>query len=267
METVGKDELANRLFQLLKVSDPNDLDDAMEKAKKLLTEAKEDRDQKLNEYESLFDLEMGILKKRGCPSRIIEIIQSYRDSVTHSAESLIIPKENIPFLPIIPPLFLGYHGLMSMVRTKNGKKKGQVYLSPRKMRDSYHYEDSLTILYDVEDGTRTKGMDPLRAKGIIQGQQARTCLSTHEVINLCIFSDLPQISSRIAFRFAPGSWYMSSSAESQYLSAAEVPVVSMDIMDHDGPRLECRKFTNEELYGTPSAGKFMELLYDLNLMK
>lgn len=81
----------------------------------------------------LFDSQIQILRRRGCPEQIVEIFQDQRALVIERAGKMTIGEGNIPFVPVIKPVYLGYYGLVAMVR--NGNKQVRIYLNPTAIID------------------------------------------------------------------------------------------------------------------------------------
>jgi hypothetical protein len=99
-----------------------------------------------------------------------------------------IPEGHIAVLgPIIKPVYLGYYGLMDMVR--NGGKRGYVYLDHAAVYDEEKTPDGLYWLYDVEDGTETLKASPLDAGKLFKSQK-RFGLTAAEDIMLCVLTDV-----------------------------------------------------------------------------
>ena len=204
------DQLIGKLVALLREADPDKFDDAVAQAKNQLTT--EQKQVKRNDLEKLFDAQIASLKARGVPEQIVEALQSQKNTVVQKASSMTIGEGNIPFLPVIKPAYLGYYGLMAMVR--NGSKEGYTYLKPAAVTDQFETPDDLYYIYDVEDGNATRGKSPQDAEKILK-QQKRSPLTAAEVVNLYILTDV--LSKR--YVWATGS---------RYESAGRVPIVFLD---------------------------------------
>jgi hypothetical protein len=217
MDKICTDQLIGELVALLREADPDKFDEAVEKAKKRLDA--ETKQAHRNDLEKLFDWQITILKNRGVPEQIIEALQSQKDMVVEEASEMTIGEGNIPFLPVIKSAYLGYYGLMSLVR--NGDKQGNCYLNPTAITDEVQTPDQLYYIYDVEDGEATRGKSPEKAIEIFK-KQSRFALTAAEVVNLCVITDvLPR-----HHVWASGSRYGRSD---------RVPLVSLD--DDDQPEL------------------------------
>ena len=170
------------------------------------------------DHEKLFDSQIVTLKSRGVPEQIIEALQNQKGTVVEKASKMTIGEGNIPFLSVIKPAYLGYDGLMSMVR--NGDKQGYCYLNPTLITDEIQTPDELYYIYDVEDGEATRGKSPEKAIDIFK-KQSRLALTAAEAVNLCIITD---VLSR-HYVWASGSRYDGSN---------EVPSVSLARGDQPG---------------------------------
>ena len=118
------------------------------------------KQKKRADMEWLFDSQIQTLKDRGCPSQIIEAVVNGRAKVKviDHAQTLNIADCNLPFAPVITPLYLGYHGIVAMVR--NGDKSGYTYLDPRQIIDEEKVPTGLYYHFDIEDGTSRLGKKP-----------------------------------------------------------------------------------------------------------
>jgi len=185
MEKPCTDQLVGKLVTLLQETDPDKFDDAVVQARNQLTA--EQKQAKHTDLEKLFDTQIVILKDRDVPEQIIELLQSQKNAVVEKASKMTIGDSNIAFLPVIKPVYLGYYGLMSLVRHES--KKGFVYLNPAAITDQVETPDVLYYIFDVEDGHATLGKNPEAAEEIIK-QQKRSPLTAAEVINLCVVTDV-----------------------------------------------------------------------------
>jgi len=185
MGKLSTDQLIGKLVALLLEADPDKFDDAVAQAKNQLTA--EQKQTKRTDLEKLFDAQIATLKDRGVPEQIIKTLQSQKNAVVQKASGMTIGEGNIPFLPVIKPAYLGYYGLMAMVR--NGSQEGYTYLKPAAVTDQFETPDDLYYIYDVEDGNATRGKSPQDAEKIFK-QQKRSPLTAAEVVNLCILTDV-----------------------------------------------------------------------------
>lgn len=149
--------------------------------------AAEQEQSKRNDLKKLFDIQIAMFNDRGVPKQITDAFRHHKDLVVHKASRMTIGEGNISFLPVIKPAYLGYHGLMAMVR--NGLKKGYTCLKPAAITDQFETSDDLYYIYDVEDGNATCGKSPQYAENIFK-KQLRFSLTAAEVINLCILTDV-----------------------------------------------------------------------------
>lgn len=157
MGSLCKDQLADKLVGLFReAADQNYIDDAVAKAKRQLET--ENKRMKLVDLEKLFDSQIATLKDRGCPAQIIEALVKGRAKVLNHVQSIPIAEGNLAFAPVITPLYLGYHGIVSMVR--NGDKSGYTYLDLRQISNEEKVPDGLYYHFDIEDGAARLGKKP-----------------------------------------------------------------------------------------------------------
>lgn len=141
------------------------------------------------DFESLFDLQIAILKSRGCPEQIVETLQSWKPIVLVKAMGMTIGEGNVPFLPVITPACLGYYGLMDMVR--NGLARGSIYYIQHLAEITDVSVEDLYYIYDVEDGSATLQKSLDMAKIATRGpRQYRFMLSVAEGIALTTHTDV-----------------------------------------------------------------------------
>lgn len=190
------DQLIGKLVALLREADPDKFDDAVAQAKnQLTTEAKR---VKRNDLEKLFDAQIATLKDRGTPEQIVEILQNQKGSVLKKASEMTFGDGNIPFLPVIPRTFRSPYDLMAMVR--NDGKVGYTYLNPTQISDVVDAPQEPYYIYDVEDGSSTRGKSPENAEKTFK-QQKRSPLTAAEVMALTTHTDV--LSKH--YVWAPGS--------------------------------------------------------------
>lgn len=220
MSKLCTNQFVGKLIALLQEAGPDKFDDAVAQAKGQL--AAEQR----NGLYKLFNSQIATLKDRGVPRQIIEALQDQKDTVVGKASKITIGEGNIPFLPVIKPAYLGYYGLMSLVR--NGDKQGYCYLDPTAITDEVQTPDQVYYIYDVEDGESTRGKNPERAIDIFK-KQSRLALTATEAINLCILTD---VLSR-HYVWAAGSRYASSvRMPSVYLDFSDQPRLFESLLNH-----------------------------------
>lgn len=179
------DQLADKLVPLFRDADPDKFDEAVEKTKTRL--GAETKQAHRDDLEKLFDSQIAILTDRGTSEQILEVLQNQKSVVVLKASEMTIGERNIPFLPVIKPAYLGYYGLMAMVR--NGSKEGYTYLKPTAVTDQFDTPNDLYYIYDVEDGETMRGKSPEAAEKIFK-KQSRFPLTAAEIINLCILTDV-----------------------------------------------------------------------------
>src|SRR3989344_637206 len=142
-----------------------------------------------NNLKGLFDSQIKILEDRNVPELIIAEFQDKKSFVLDKASRMTIGKGNIPFLPIIPSAYLGYYGLMSMVKIE--LKSGHTsIINPILIKDQIQTTtNGLYYIFDVEDGESTRNNSP---ESVIQTfeEQSRSPLIADEIVNLCIITDV-----------------------------------------------------------------------------
>ena len=174
------------MVALFRETNQNNIDDVVVQAKNQLR-AETIRANR-GHLEQLFYGYLERLQSRGCPKQILEMACERKNEVVVKASEMSIPEEHIPFVgPIIKPAYLGYYGLMSMVR--NGDKEGYIYLDPLKIADTVSTPDGLYWLYDVEDGEAVRGKASQDAEKLIK-KEGRLGLTATEVVNLGILTDV-----------------------------------------------------------------------------
>ncbi len=144
-------------------------------------------EERKNGLAKLFDSQMETLKSRGCPQAILEAFQNQRDAVLSKAAEMEIYEGHIPFVPVIPRIYMGVYGLMPMVR--NGEKVGYTYLDPNEITDQVETPKNPYFIYDVEDGKDMLGKSPEKSEKIIT-EQKRSCLTADEGIAVCTHTNV-----------------------------------------------------------------------------
>ena len=137
--------------------------------------------------EKLFNSQIATLRDRGVPEEVVETLLTYKSRAIAKASEMTIEEGNIPFLPIIKPLYLGYHGLMLLVR--NGSKVGQTGIHPVTVRDLVRAPELPYYAYNVGDGSSTRKMDKKEAEKFIK-KQKRSPLIGIELTALCAHTDV-----------------------------------------------------------------------------
>lgn len=177
-----KDQLAVKLLGLFRDTDSGYIDDAVAQAKRQLET--ENKQTKQANFKRLFDSQLTTLKDRGCPSQIIEIFVSGKQKVLDHAQSINMSDGNLPFAPVITPLYLGYHGIMSLVR-HNGNS-GYTHLDPGQITDEEKVPTGLYYQFDVENGISRLGKMPevsdqeIRSEKRLRSTAAEViCIGTH----------------------------------------------------------------------------------------
>ncbi len=205
--------------------------------------------EKIHRLSQLFDNQIEILKNLGCPKKVIDILRqrSLQDRVIGACLQIKLHPNRIPFIPVITPAHCSVDVLMTMVR--NGKEKGDVY--PQIMSDRYPIIEAvgsqpfLRTYFDpyyainIEDGTRTKGVDTRKAcrKILLSG---RSPLTVAESISLCIQTD---VLSRHYLWAAGSRWEKENKIPTIWLTSFGcTPRLGKEFID------DC----HESLWGTPS---------------
>jgi hypothetical protein len=200
-ELVMNEQVVGKMAELLKEVPVNERDEVVVKAKNLIVE-KEKR-VKGEDLEKLFDKQIQTLKDRGCPPVILEMLTEQRSQVIEKASKMAFEKGRIPFLAVIPRIYLTIYSQMAMVRNKD--KVGYTYLDAKEITDVVKTPDKPYYIFDVEDGEAMLGKAPQDAEKLIN-KQGRRCVTEVEVIALGIQTD---VLSR-HFVDATGSRYGSS---------------------------------------------------------
>jgi len=181
------EQTVEKLVEVLREVPSEKRDEVVVKAKNQLEEEEKESKPKKEDLEKLFDTQIKILKDRGCPAVIIDMLQEQRDDVLQKASEIPIGKKHIAFLPVIPRTFLSIYTQMQMVR--NGDKIGYTYLKPSEITDVVETPADPYYIFDVEDGEAMLGKSPQNAEKTIK-QQNRRGLTTVEVIALAIHTDV-----------------------------------------------------------------------------
>ena len=203
------EQTVEKLVEVLREVPPEERDEVVVKAKNQLEEEEKESKPKKEDLEKLFDTQIKILKDRGCPAVIIDMLQEQRDDVLQKASEIPIGKKHIAFLPVIPRTFLSIYTQMQMVR--NGDKIGYTYLKPSEITDVVETPADPYYIFDVEDGEAMLGKSPQNAEKTIKQQNWRG-LTEVEVIALAIHTDVlsrhyvDALGSRCGSDGVPGLW-------------------------------------------------------------
>lgn len=133
--------------------------------------------------DNLFSRQLETLADRGCPDVLREHFVSLRKTVVDKALAFTIAEGNLPFLFVVPPPFLSYHTLASMLR--NGAQTGYTSLNVRLITDLVKVPEDPYVIYDVEDGRTLLGKSAQDAERLLK-QQNRSGLTAAEALHLCI---------------------------------------------------------------------------------
>jgi len=136
----------------------------------------------------LFASQITTLSERGCPKAILSVLQGQMGPVIARAKQMTFKEGRIPFLPVIPALFLSIYTQMEMV--KNKTKSGRNLLDPTDLTNVVQTPKKPYFIFDVEDGTEMRGRSIADAEDLISKQRNRRCLTDVESISLCIHTDV-----------------------------------------------------------------------------
>ncbi len=177
-------DLVARLKLVFRGLTPEEIDDAVAIAKK---QAIAQTAAVTNDLNQLFDNQIETLKKRGCPQIILKILCDQRKIVISKAAKMEIPEDNIPFIPVIPQVYMGIYALMPMIRNK--QNLGYTFFNPNLIVNNIATPLHPYFIYDIEDGRNTLGKSPQKAKEVIK-EQERCSLTVDEVIALCVHTNV-----------------------------------------------------------------------------
>lgn len=161
--------------------------------------------------DNLFSRQLEVLAERGCPDVLREHLVSLRKSVVDKALSMTFLEGNLPFLLVVPPPFLSYHTLASMLR--NGTHVGYTRLNVRLITDVVKVPEDPYVIYDVEDGRALLGRSAQDAKKLLK-RQNRSGLTAAEAVHLCIQTNtlnhhfVDAVVSRYVSDVVPGLWQL-----------------------------------------------------------
>lgn len=133
-----------------------------------------------------------------------------KTKVLNHAESITIAEGNLAFAPVITPLYLGYHGIVSM--SQHSGKSSYMYLDPASIVDVEKVPVRLYYQFDVEDGTKYLGKKPEVSDELIRDEK-RLRSTVAEIISIGTHTDV--LSKH--YMDAVGSRYKSGRAPDLYL--------------------------------------------------
>jgi hypothetical protein len=177
---VGR-QLVDQLIILFKGMSEEKIDGIVTATKKQIR--KDGLDTLKNELTEKFLSQIETLKKTGCPTNIIKILESKLAEVVDKAAGMEFPEVKIPFLPIIPKSFLGLYGLINMVEY-NGKR-GETHLDPMLIINKTDTPVKPYFIYGVADGEGTINSTLNHATKFVE-RQDRKPLTSDEGIALCL---------------------------------------------------------------------------------
>lgn len=132
----------------------------------------------------LFTLQLETLIRRGVPEEIVAALRAERVEVLAIAAALAIPQGRTPFLPVIPLSVMDAAWQIGTVEYY-GERGVNEYLTGE-VRDIVDFPESAPYyIFDVEDGTETRGKSPLAAEDAwMEGKERRRGLTIAETIAL-----------------------------------------------------------------------------------
>lgn len=163
----------------------------------------------IQSIEQLFENQLAILTKRGCPASIVEAFDRSKKQILTHALLITVAEGHISFLPVITPCYLGYHGLMAMVRHNN--QSGLVECEVDRISDTEEVPARLYYIFDVDDGMEWEGRPPEIAHTLIC-QNKRLPTTTAEILSVARHTDLLEyhplnaVGSRYASDRTPMIW-------------------------------------------------------------
>jgi len=204
-----KEGLISKLVELFKGIANTEIEEVVKAAKDKIIEI----GNQIKESELVsFNNQIQTLKDRGCLETILNMLQEQRGSVVEKAQKMAFKEGRVPFLPVIPRIYLSIYTQMAMV--KYGSNSGYTYLDVAQLSDVADTPNKPYFIFDVEDGTEMLAKSPRDAKKLIEAQDNRRYLIDVEVISLGIHTD---VLSRHCVD-ASGSRYRSDCVPGLYLS-------------------------------------------------
>jgi len=182
------DSKFKKIQKLFNELSPEEKEKFLKENSEVFEKNKAENQEKRKKLEKLYDSYLKKMKEINFLETIINFFadKDYREEVISKAVEMDIPDNRIPFLFITTKSYLGVNGLMSLVH--NGDKKGVSYLSPNEIKDIVEVpEKGLYVIYDVENGKEILGKSPRESEELIK-KEGRSCLTSDEGINLCIFT-------------------------------------------------------------------------------
>lgn len=138
----------------------------------------------------LFDNQLTTLAKRltklDYSSSIIEKFSRSRERVLNHVSLISVAEGHIPFLPIIMPCYLGYHGLIAMVQHNN--HHGVMECEADQIFNIEATPSGLYYIFDVEDGTDFYKQTPEVAHFLIR-QNNRLPATAAELLSVALHTD------------------------------------------------------------------------------
>jgi len=212
-----KDELIGKLASLFRDAEI-DIDEAVKEAKRRVGLVR------LGDFEKLFYSQIATLDVRNCPGEILEILKSGKPKVLDHVQSITIAEGNLAFAPVVTPLYLGYYGIVHVVR--HADKFGGTKLDPQQIIDEEKVPFGLYYQFDIEDGTKYLGKKPEVSDKLIR-EEKRLRSTVEEIISIGIHTDVLSKHSVGAV----GSRYISGRIPLLYLNSFKQPRLYWSYLD------------------------------------
>ena len=137
----------------------------------------------------LFDVQIQTREERGCPQEALKALEGQKPGVIAKASTMYFPRDNLPFLPVIPGGVLPIEEQVKMIVLpgKNNGTKGVCQIKPRELR-SLNRAESPYFIYDVENGARLLNNHPCDSRKVFAKSERRG-LSIEEMVSLATHSD------------------------------------------------------------------------------
>ena len=180
-----KDQLIGELVTLFQNTNPEYIDGAITAAREQA--ARNAKQMMRSDLEKLFDSQIVTEKRLGVPEQIIEMQMNGKMKVLDHAQSSTIADGNLPFAPVISALYLGYHGIVAMVR--HNSKQGYTHLDLSRIEDVEKVPGRLYYHFDVEDGTARLGKKPEVSDKEIRAEK-RLRSTTAEIVSIGTHTDV-----------------------------------------------------------------------------
>ena len=165
-----------------------------------------------------FSMYMNQLAQRGCPRFIVSAFENARKEVLRFVSSEVqIHPDNIPFLPVIGPVYRTIYDLMSMVRSV--REVGFAGLDAAKISDFDHQgQAGLSFIFDVNIGDTLRALDPIAAQEyLLRG--CRATFNVYDAMSLCTHTNTLEHH----YIWAPMSYYNLSDTNNE--NHRQIPII------------------------------------------